>query len=366
MAARRPLVRLSGRLRDLPVGDHIPGELIGALDWKESVRVATTANIALSGLQTVDGIALAATNRALVRAQTAPAENGLWDVVDGGPWTRSSDADTSAEVTSGLTTYVEEGATHGGKFFKLTTPDPITLGTTALTFEETQEVVSKGGFTFVTKAGEAYALVVSDVNKWIGFTGSNPVVTVPANATANIKVNSEIVVQKRGAANQLTIAAEAGVDLDAPYGLVLSVRYSWALLYKVAKNRWVVTLFEGPPLESLGIAASDESTALTIGGPKVTWHAPYAFTLSEIFIGLSTPSTSGVVTADVNKAGVSLFTTNPSVGANEQTSLSGVGSVQGVLGTTALAKGDKLTIDVDAAGTGAKGLKVYLIGRRAP
>lgn len=108
--------------------------------------------------------------------------------------------------------------------------------------------------------------------------------------------------------------------------------------------------------DTWGIAVSDEATAITTGATKVTWYAPYACTIDEVFIGLSTQSTSGAVTADVNKAGVSIFSTNPSIDANEDTNLTGTAAV---LSTTTLAKGDKLTIDIDAAGTGAKGLKVF-------
>jgi hypothetical protein len=105
------------------------------------------------------------------------------------------------------------------------------------------------------------------------------------------------------------------------------------------------------------IAVSDETTAITAGTAKVTWYVPYACTVLEVFIGVTTQSSSGVVTADVNKAGTSIFSTNPSIDASEDTSLTGTAAV---LSTTSLAKGDKMTVDIDAAGTGAKGLKVYM------
>jgi hypothetical protein len=111
------------------------------------------------------------------------------------------------------------------------------------------------------------------------------------------------------------------------------------------------------------VALSDEATAITAGAGKVTLHAPYNFTLEEVFAGLSTTSSSGAVTIDVNKAGASVFTTNPSIDATEETSLTGTaGVISG--GTMAITKGDKLTFDIDAAGTGAKGLKIYLVGHR--
>lgn len=107
------------------------------------------------------------------------------------------------------------------------------------------------------------------------------------------------------------------------------------------------------------IAASDETTDITTGVAKVTFYMPAAVTLSEVFIGLSDPSSSGVVRADLNKAGVSIFSTRPSIDATENTSLTGTAAV---LSTTSFAKGDRMTIDIDDAGTDAKGLKLTMIG----
>ena len=71
------------------------------LDSKQSVRVATTANIALAGLQTLDTIVLVAGDRVLVKSQTVGKDNGLY-LAAAGVWTRAPDADTNTEVTSAL------------------------------------------------------------------------------------------------------------------------------------------------------------------------------------------------------------------------------------------------------------------------
>lgn len=105
------------------------------LDVKESVRAATTANITLSGTQTVDGVALDANDRVLVKNQTSGAENGIY-VVATGAWSRASDADSSDEVTSGMFCFVEEGTENADTGWVLTTNAPITLGTTALNFAQ--------------------------------------------------------------------------------------------------------------------------------------------------------------------------------------------------------------------------------------
>lgn len=105
------------------------------LDVKDSVRVATTANITLSGTQTIDGVAVIAGNRVLVKNQSTASANGIY-VVAAGSWSRSSDADTDAEVTAGMFTFVEEGTTNADSGWVLSTNNPITLGTTALTFAQ--------------------------------------------------------------------------------------------------------------------------------------------------------------------------------------------------------------------------------------
>jgi hypothetical protein len=106
------------------------------LDVKDSVRVATTANITLSNLQTIDGVALADGDRVLVKNQDTASENGIYVAVDGDAWTRSTDADTDLEVTAGLFTFVEEGTVNADSGWVLTTNNPITVGTTNLTFAQ--------------------------------------------------------------------------------------------------------------------------------------------------------------------------------------------------------------------------------------
>jgi hypothetical protein len=107
--------------------------LITGLDFKASVRVATTANITLSGTQTVDGIALLVGDRVLVKDQSSSAQNGIY-VVSAGTWTRASDANTNAEFNAGLFTFVEEGTTNADNGWVLSSNNPIVLDTTPVFF----------------------------------------------------------------------------------------------------------------------------------------------------------------------------------------------------------------------------------------
>lgn len=118
-----------------------------SLDIKASVKVATTGNITLSGAQVVDGITVGVTDRVLVKNQTNAAENGIY-IVSAGVWSRSVDADSGAEVTSGMFTFVEQGTVNTNTGWALKTAGTITLNTTALEFTQ-----FSGAGSFVSGSG---------------------------------------------------------------------------------------------------------------------------------------------------------------------------------------------------------------------
>lgn len=99
--------------------------------WKEPVACATTANITLSGEQTIDGVTTSA-SRVLVKDQTDGTENGIY-VSGSGAWTRATDNDSAAEF-NGATVHVSAGAVNADRTYVCTT-DSITLGTTSITWE---------------------------------------------------------------------------------------------------------------------------------------------------------------------------------------------------------------------------------------
>lgn len=117
-------------------------------------------------------------------------------------------------------------------------------------------------------------------------------------------------------------------------------------------------------LIEFGLAASDETTALATGSAKAIFHVQRAFTLTDIWAGLSTASTLGLVTVNVKKNGTTIFTTKITIDANEKTSLTAAAAYALSSSPTTFAKGDEIQIDIDGAGTGAKGLKVYFEGTR--
>ena len=99
--------------------------------WKAPVVVATTANITLSGEQTIDSI-LTSASRVLVKSQTAPAENGIY-VTAAGAWSRAIPMDTWDEHV-GAVVLVNQGGINGNQAFQCTVTPGGTLGTTDVTF----------------------------------------------------------------------------------------------------------------------------------------------------------------------------------------------------------------------------------------
>lgn len=153
----------------------------GSADWKDSVRVATTAALAAStrvgavrtanangALPSIDGVALAVNDDLLDKDHATQPDRGIWRVTALGsgaaPWvlTRRSDFDASAEVTGGLRIPVIAGTANGGKVWKLDTVDPIVLNTTSLAFSVDSGAVAPGGAPVnVTKAAAAAGAAAS-------------------------------------------------------------------------------------------------------------------------------------------------------------------------------------------------------------
>lgn len=132
-------------------------------DFKSSVLVCTTGNIALTGLQTIDGVAVTAGKRVLVAKQTAAKDNGIW-VAAAGAWARAADADKSEKVTPGLLVHVEQGTLYGDSGWQLVTDGALSLGVTALSFEMAWGRTGVTAGTYRSVTVDKYGRVVAATN----------------------------------------------------------------------------------------------------------------------------------------------------------------------------------------------------------
>ena len=142
-----------------------------SLDIKDSVRVASTGNVSLTGGSsdleagdTIDGVTLVAGDRVLLKNQSTASENGIYvAVASGGTPARSDDANASADVTSGMFVWVEEGTSNGDQGYVLTTNNVITLNTTNLTFTQFSGAGQITAGNGLTKSGNTINVVPDNV-----------------------------------------------------------------------------------------------------------------------------------------------------------------------------------------------------------
>jgi len=132
------------------------------LDPKASCVAATTVNITLSGTQTIDGVALIAGDRCLVKNQTAPADNGIY-VVSATAWTRSLDMDVWAEVP-GAFTFIEQGTTWADTGWVCTSNAGGTIGVTAITWVQFAGVGTYTAGTGLTLTGTQFSITNTAVS----------------------------------------------------------------------------------------------------------------------------------------------------------------------------------------------------------
>jgi hypothetical protein len=116
---------------------------------KDSVRCATTANITLSGTQTIDGIAVVAGDRVLVKDQSTASQNGIY-VVAAGAWTRSADANTSSEIAGAIVS-IDSGTANGGLHYDTDFKTTDTIDTTAMSWHR---VIDTGYGAALTKTDD--------------------------------------------------------------------------------------------------------------------------------------------------------------------------------------------------------------------
>lgn len=154
----------SGTVTGLPSptnpSDAAPKSYVDAavtgLSWKQAVKVATIANITLSGTQTIDGVAVLAGDRVLVKNQTTSSQNGIY-VVAAGAWVRADDSDTGAEIV-GESVFVDQGTVNADTGWVQTTNAPVTVGSTAIAYSQFSGSGTYSAGTGLTLAGNTFSL----------------------------------------------------------------------------------------------------------------------------------------------------------------------------------------------------------------
>lgn len=160
------------------------------LDTKASVLTATTADITLSGTQTVNGVALVAGNRVLVKDQSLSQNNGIY-IVDASTWTRAPDANTWDELISAYV-FVEQGTALADTGWVCTVNSGGTLGTTPITWAQFSGAGSYTAGTGLTLTGTVFSITNTGTAGTYGSATQTPVFTTNAQGQVTSVTNTTV------------------------------------------------------------------------------------------------------------------------------------------------------------------------------
>ena len=261
----------SGFTSDSLVNKTYVDSVANGLDVKASVRVATTANLGAvyangagtltnSGTQAaiaIDGITLIAQNRVLVKNQSTPAQNGFYKVTTVGSgsanWvlTRTPDADAASELTAGAFTFAEEGTLNGDNGYVMSTNGAVTLGTTAITFEQFSGAGQITAGNGLTKNGNT-----------IDAVGTSNRISVAADA---IDIASTYVGQ-----NTITTLGTIGTGTWAGVDVAVAHGGTGASTALAARTNLGVGEGQSPMLTAINVGHANDSTLARVSAGDLT------------------------------------------------------------------------------------------------
>ena len=274
------------------------------LSWKQAVRAATTANIALSGLLTIDGITLVDGNRVLVKNQTTASQNGIY-VAASGAWARSPDLDVSSEFPNAAV-FVSEGTTQADTGW-VQTNDNVVIGTSAVNWIQFSGAGAYTAGTGLTLTGNTFSLT-APVATTLGGTGLTSI----------------------GLANQVLSTNTAGSALE--YRVIVggtAVSVSPGPGGFTINNTGVTSLVAGTGISISGatgavtvsntgvtsVNATTSSAGLSITGGPITTTGSLTFTLGA---DLQALSSFNLGTGQVTRTGVGTYALRTETGTTNQ------------------------------------------------
>ena len=217
-------------------------DYLNGFDWKAAVNLATIAalpantrsgnvlTVTATGTLTIDSVLTTLGMRILVKNEATGANNGIFDVTTAGAvgvqavLTRCADADSNADVTSGMSTLVLAGTTLASTAWTLGTADPITLNTTSLTFNQTGGPGSTIAGAGMTQSGSTLNVIAADTS----ITVNADSIQVGATSLTNAHINASAAIDwskiSKTSSSLADLATRSAADLSS--GTLLDARLS--------------------------------------------------------------------------------------------------------------------------------------------
>jgi hypothetical protein len=185
------------------------------LEVKESVRATTVTNITLSGVQTIDDVALSVGDRVLVKNQSNSVQNGIYIVSNTG-WTRAADFNgvgQSGAVSGGAFAFVEEGTIYGDTGWVLTNDGLVSIGSDSLTFTQFSGAGSISPGAGLSKTGDRLDVLVASEG---GIEISADSLQLKSSIAGDGLTYTSGVINVVGTSNRISVSSNA-VDISTSY-----------------------------------------------------------------------------------------------------------------------------------------------------
>lgn len=235
------------------------------ISWKQPVNCGTTANITLSGLQTIDGVTVVAGDRVLVKSQTAPAQNGIY-LASATAWSRAPDADTWDELISAIC-FVESGSTLAGSAWYCTIQPGGTLGVTAVTWSNFSVAATYTAGTGLTLTDYVFSITNTGVTA-AAYGSASKTLTATVNAQGQLTVlaATDIAIANTQVSGLGTMSTQAASSVAITGGTINGTTIGGSTAAAVTGT----TVTANTQFTGAGTGLTGTATSLSIGGNAAT------------------------------------------------------------------------------------------------